>query len=38
MKRLFVEPEMEVTEFTVADIVTISGDYDEGQGGLPVIP
>ena len=31
MKTLFMEPELEVTRFTVEDVITTSADLDEDE-------
>ena len=31
MKEVYESPEMEIIEFEVEDIITTSGDIDEGQ-------
>lgn len=33
-KELYTAPEMEIVEFEVEDVMTTSGDIDEGEGGL----
>ena len=35
MEKVYITPEMEITEFEAVDVITVSGDYypNEGQGG-----
>ena len=36
MKKKYIEPEMEITQFSVEDLITTSGTLDEDE--LPLVP
>jgi len=37
MKKLFEMPEIEMNRFSVEEVITLSGDPDTGEGGLPEV-